>query len=111
PSPSGSAIYWVEDLNFDRALVLLNLFTSARIYTDQVFATDSRALAIREVQCITDASVLVALVGDLAHDRVVVISASHAAQLRELQALRCPVFFRGVDFAVDGGCIMLLLAI
>ena len=92
--PASGAIYWVEGLTFDQGVVLLSFFDGARVYIDGALDTPQwliRSLSVRVASCITDAGVLACVVNDLAHDRVVIVSGTHAAQLRDLRSLRAPL--------------------
>jgi hypothetical protein len=82
--PSGGTIVSIDDLSFDTALVLLNLFEDARIYADRAFDAAPElvsALSLRSCRRVANAPVYESIVHDLACGRVVVLSASHVRSL------------------------------
>lgn len=82
--PPGGTIVSIDDLSFDTALVLLNLFEDARIYADRAFDAAPElvsALSLRSCRQVANAPVFESIVHDLACGRVVVLSASHVHSL------------------------------
>ena len=93
------------ELNFDRAIVLLNLFDDARVYSDQAFTasdTKVRSLSLRAVRSITNAPILESVVSDLVHERVVIMSAKHCQAIDQTRALRTPMCRVRVDLSPAG---------
>lgn len=89
--PSGGTVAIVDDLSFDKALVLLSLFEDARVYSDRVFAacgSEVQGLSLRSARQI--ASLVESVVADLSSARVVIMSAAHYASARKQLALRAP---------------------
>ena len=92
--PSGVTILSVDELNFDRAIVLLNLFDNARVYSDRAFdaAEDEiRSLSLRVQPRMANSLSLGSVVDDLVHERVVIMSAKHCDEIRQVWALRIPM--------------------
>ena len=82
--PPGGTIVSIDDLNFDTALVLLNLFDDARIYADRAFDAAPElvsALSLRSCRQVANTPVFESIIHDLACRRVVVLSASHVRSL------------------------------
>lgn len=103
--PSGGTILSVDELNFDRALVLLNLFDNARVYSDRVFDAsedDIRSLSLRVQPRMANALILGSVVSDLAHERVVIMSAKHCDEIRRARALRAPMRRVRVELSPSG---------
>jgi hypothetical protein len=99
--PSGGTILSVDQLNFDRALVLLHLFDNARVYLDQgaeAPVAPMRALSLRFASDKPTTELLCSIVGDLVHERAVIISQAQAASMQEQRALRTPVLRVRVEF-------------
>lgn len=99
--PSGGTILSVDELNFDRALVLLSLFASARVYMDQDAVAPTshmRALSLRSVSERPTTELLCSIVGDLVHERAVILGSTQAARLQESRALLTPVLRVRVEF-------------
>jgi hypothetical protein len=91
--PSGGTILSVDELNFDRALVLLSILDNARIYSDRDFSapTDQvRALSLR-VSREPSTPMLESVVHDLAHDRAVVMSRRLCEEIQRKRLLLAPV--------------------
>lgn len=99
--PSGGTILSVDSLNFDRALVLLNLFEDARVYLRsqaQVPESQARALSLRRVSNMASSAALPSIVSDLASERAVIMSAEHWQQIQSTRALVTPARRGRVEF-------------
>jgi hypothetical protein len=103
--PAGGTILSVDDLNFDRALVLLNLFENARVYSDRAFDASTeevRSLSLRVQPHILSASVLESVVSDLGHERVVAMSRRHCDEIRKTRAHIAPMRRVRVELSHEG---------
>lgn len=92
--PSGGTIVSIDDLSFDRALVLLSLFEDARVYSDLPFDAEPshvQALSLRSCHTLAGAPISESMVSDLACGRVVILSSGHVSSLRSSGPGRVPV--------------------
>jgi hypothetical protein len=111
--PSSGTILCVQDLNLDRALVLLSLYDDARVYADRAFEASDiivRALSVRVSKELSGGRLLESLVGDLAVQRTLIMSARHGAELEKTRRLDTPMRRVRVEIQDSGATLVLVEA-